>query len=372
MLHLVAGYILLPLGAGALDEAKLNAAQQQAQALEAPLLLLHVLPAAAMSPERVSPAEATARATLDALAIRLRSLGLLVLTLVRSGRPATTILDVAKAQAARLIILGSTIRGRLPRALLGSIADAVIREAPCPVLLVRTSGPPEPPQTLLPLDPPDLLVPREVGQRVVEMSRIVGSATRVHELDARFRLLHSSAGDEERHRGLLAAMVRGDDMPPVELYKYGFGYYVRDGHHRVAAALELGRKTTNATVIALEPLEDAAAAQESAARQAFEQETGLANVGAAHADSYRRLAEAIEAYRQEHGMATLTAAAAAWYDAVYQPLWRRVRARFQAQGVPGERPADVIARAAAWRAREADRTGAWPSWNVALEHQEAE
>jgi nucleotide-binding universal stress UspA family protein len=368
MVQHVAGCILLPLATTPPSEAKLAAAQQQAQALQELLLLLHVLPPAALSGEDVSPVEATARAALDALAIRLRSAGLTVQTLVRSGRPGAMIVDVARSQGANLIVLGSTIRGRLPRALLGSIADAVIRDAPCPVLLVRSAGPPDPAQALLPLDPPDVLVPRDNGKRSVEVSRIVGSATRVHELGANFRLLHPSASDAERYRGLLAAMLRGDDVPPVELYKFGFGYYVRDGHHRVAAARELGHKLIDAMVTELTPLEDVAE-QALAARHAFEQETGISRIGAAQPKSYQRLAAAIEAYRGEHGIDSLPAAADQWFSTVYQPLWRLVRAQHQAQTVPGERPADVIAAAAAWRAGEAEHNGIWPTWEQALERR---
>jgi nucleotide-binding universal stress UspA family protein len=358
----------LPLGAQALNEGKVVVAQQQSEALATPLLLLHVLPAGALGPDDVSQTEAMARATLDALAFRLRSLGLQVQTLLRSGRPATTILEVAQAYHARMIILGNTVRGRVPRALLGSIADAVIRAAPCPVLLVRADGSPAPGEALLRLDPPDVLVPHELGQRSVEVSRIVGSATRVHELDANFRLLHPSTGDQDRYRSILAAYVRGDDMPPVELYKYGFGYYVRDGHHRVAAARELGRKEIAAKVTELAPL-DAAAEQAFFARRAFEQETGLDRIGAASAESYGHLLTALEAYRREQGLESLPDAAQRWYQTIYRPLRRRVRAQPQTQQTPGERPADVIARAAAWRTAEAERTSAWPTWDEALAHQ---
>lgn len=53
------------------------------------------------------------------------------------GAPATEIVRAAKEWAADLIVVGSHGRGIVGRALIGSVADAVLRHAPCPVLMVR-------------------------------------------------------------------------------------------------------------------------------------------------------------------------------------------------------------------------------------------
>jgi nucleotide-binding universal stress UspA family protein len=47
------------------------------------------------------------------------------------------LVEYAKANAIDLIVIGTHGRGGLERALLGSVADHVIRLAPCPVLSVR-------------------------------------------------------------------------------------------------------------------------------------------------------------------------------------------------------------------------------------------
>ena len=53
------------------------------------------------------------------------------------GDPAAAICADAKASGASLIIVGSHGRTGISRALLGSVAERVVRHAPCPVLVVR-------------------------------------------------------------------------------------------------------------------------------------------------------------------------------------------------------------------------------------------
>ena len=47
------------------------------------------------------------------------------------------ILTLAEEIGAGLIVLGSRGHGRIRRALMGSVSDAVVRHAHCPVLVVR-------------------------------------------------------------------------------------------------------------------------------------------------------------------------------------------------------------------------------------------
>ncbi|MBX9583518.1 MAG: universal stress protein [Gemmataceae bacterium] len=53
------------------------------------------------------------------------------------GEPAEEILAAATCEEADLIVLGTHGRGGLSRALMGSVAEAVQRAAPCPVVTVR-------------------------------------------------------------------------------------------------------------------------------------------------------------------------------------------------------------------------------------------
>lgn len=59
------------------------------------------------------------------------------LEFLETGKPAAKIVEGAKCWPADLIVIASHGRGRIERLLLGSVADAVVRHAPCPVLVVR-------------------------------------------------------------------------------------------------------------------------------------------------------------------------------------------------------------------------------------------
>jgi nucleotide-binding universal stress UspA family protein len=65
-----------------------------------------------------------------------RELG--AVAVLRQGHStAKEIADYAREAAIDIIIVGATGRGALDRVLMGSVADKVIRQAPCPVLTVR-------------------------------------------------------------------------------------------------------------------------------------------------------------------------------------------------------------------------------------------
>jgi nucleotide-binding universal stress UspA family protein len=59
------------------------------------------------------------------------------LEFVATGGAADEIVKAAKEWSADLIVIGSHGRGGVQRALLGSVADGVMRHAPCPVLVIR-------------------------------------------------------------------------------------------------------------------------------------------------------------------------------------------------------------------------------------------
>jgi nucleotide-binding universal stress UspA family protein len=342
--------ILAPLDLHSASEAKIPVAAAQARAFGAELILLHVCPQERAVGDTVSLVEAQARTYLDTVAAPLHASGLTARPLVRWGAPADTILAEIVAQHADLVVLGTTVRRGLTQWLLGSVAEEVVAKATCPVLLVHTP-------TGEVLQAPVVrsfaedarragaVAPRELGVRTVEISRIVGSVGRAPELDAAFRTGKRRKADDQRFKRVLKLMEDGT-APPVALYKLGYGYYVLDGNHRVAAALQLGQLEIEAEVTEFVPLGDAQAQRLTAERRAFERATGLSRIGAMTPGHYRQLEDMIRAYAAGQGLDDLHDAALRWEATVYRPAADKIRRRRSSQRFPGERTADVFVRLA--------------------------
>jgi universal stress protein A len=78
-----------------------------------------------------------AEATLEARVGDLRQRGIKASWRAQVGVPFEEIVRVATEERADMIVMGTHGRSGLNRALLGSVAERVIRLAPCPVLTVR-------------------------------------------------------------------------------------------------------------------------------------------------------------------------------------------------------------------------------------------
>jgi nucleotide-binding universal stress UspA family protein len=68
----------------------------------------------------------------------IQSAGVPVREAIRGGVPADSILEFARASACDLIIMGTHGRRGISHVLRGSVAEAVLRRAPCPVLAVKS------------------------------------------------------------------------------------------------------------------------------------------------------------------------------------------------------------------------------------------
>jgi len=89
------------------------------------------------------------------------------------------------------------------------------------------------------------------GTRVVEVDEIVGSVGRWDEFDRSFLPARASVG--HRWKRIDRAFQKGEDLPPVELYKLEEAYFVVDGHHRVSVARYHDVPTVDAAVVEFDP-----------------------------------------------------------------------------------------------------------------------
>jgi universal stress protein A len=144
--------ILVPTDFSAPSEVALDYAITMATRFGASLHLLHVVDdplvvaGAAFGAEAYIVSVPAIRASLvDEAAARLARLlpraqrkAVAARSEVRVGRPADAICDVARQESCDLVVMGTHGRSGMAHLLLGSVAETMVREAPCPVLTVRS------------------------------------------------------------------------------------------------------------------------------------------------------------------------------------------------------------------------------------------
>jgi hypothetical protein len=85
------------------------------------------------------------------------------------------------------------------------------------------------------------------GVQQVPVSKIIGSVDRYHDFDRRF--LPTQSHTRPRWESVDIAHHTDVQLPPVQLYKVGEAYFVKDGNHRVSVAKEQGADYIDAEVI---------------------------------------------------------------------------------------------------------------------------
>lgn len=138
--------ILVPIDFDDTSERALDRALSLAHQLGANITVLHVygLPfynypdgSYVPSPEVAESVKIGAREQLETFIAKKRSAGVALSSLLREGRTAQEICKAATDIGADLIVLGTHGRGLLGRTMLGSVAEAVLRQASIPVLTIR-------------------------------------------------------------------------------------------------------------------------------------------------------------------------------------------------------------------------------------------
>jgi len=175
---------------------------------------------------------------------------------------------------------------------------------------------------------------RSLGRRMIPLDRIVGSVGRTREFDRAFR--PTSERVRPRWERIATAHRRGESMPPIDVYKVGDLYFVKDGNHRVSVARALGRTDIDAyvTEVTTEVGPDAALSVldlplKSHERLFYERvplpREVRAQISLTDAVRYAQLAEGVEAWgfraMQECGcFMPRETVALAWFEEDYRPI----------------------------------------------------
>jgi nucleotide-binding universal stress UspA family protein len=129
-----------------LGEASASATEQAldlAANLGASLLVVSVIdPGSLLLPggrvrTRVDQERSRLEQDAQGLVARGRGRGIDVSFMVWTGDPGDQIIAAAEAEGIDMLVVGSHGRGPVGRLLLGSVSEHVVRNAPCPVLVVR-------------------------------------------------------------------------------------------------------------------------------------------------------------------------------------------------------------------------------------------
>lgn len=108
------------------------------------------------------------------------------------------------------------------------------------------------PNELLPFEWIRHLAPlgeHSLGVVPIEVAHIIGSVDRYREFDRHY--LPKEKHLDERWIGVRSAQLQGKELPPIQVYKVGELYFVKDGNHRVSVARRQGQAYIDAHVIEL-------------------------------------------------------------------------------------------------------------------------
>jgi nucleotide-binding universal stress UspA family protein len=142
-------HILVPTDFSPYAEQALSYAIEMAQTLKARLTLLHVIQElplgageglTAFPPAYLQALEANAQQGLQQALQRVHAAGLTGDSALIFGAPFNAIIETARDQQVDLIIMGTQGRTGLAHLLVGSVAEKVVRLAPCPVLVTRSQS----------------------------------------------------------------------------------------------------------------------------------------------------------------------------------------------------------------------------------------
>ena len=210
------------------------------------------------------------------------------------------------------------------------------------------------------------------GLQQVPLSQIVGSVGRYHDFTRTFLPLVESDGMRWRR---VAELQFDTGLPPIELYKVGEAYFVKDGNHRVSVARQFGMETIEAYVWEYQtPVGGISATAEldelivKAEYRAFLDRTELdithpdQNIILTEPGMYPELELEIEFFRAnleriDGEPRTYPEAASAWYDMIYTTAVEIIKESGVLSQFPGRTEADLYVWVSRHRKELVERYG---------------
>jgi hypothetical protein len=216
---------------------------------------------------------------------------------------------------------------------------------------------------------------RYLGFQTVPLNYIVGSEGRYEDFDRHF--LPRSDTLKQRWSRIDQAMHDAVNLPPVDLYKIGEIYFVRDGNHRVSVARQMGVDYIDANVIELVvdiPLGPDLTVRDLLLKEEYSDFLEWTDLHALRPDEriefselggYLNLVRDINAHRYYLGLQLQRdigrdEAVADWYDNVYMPILRVIREHDMLKQFPGRTEADLYRWIMDHRWYMRERSGADP------------
>jgi len=194
------------------------------------------------------------------------------------------------------------------------------------------------------------------GLQQVPIDKIVGSMDRFNDFDRAF--LPRQAHTARRWKSVDRAFYQDVTLPPIQLYKVGEIYFVKDGNHRVSVARERGGEFIDAEVIEGHirvPLYASMTATEMLLQVEYAEFLRRTEIDRIRPDHdirptalgrYDEIWEHILGHQEWlsaiwHRPATVEEAVADWYDYIYQPIVQVARERGVLERLPHRTEADV-------------------------------
>jgi hypothetical protein len=181
---------------------------------------------------------------------------------------------------------------------------------------------------------------RYLGLQTIRLDSVVGTVDSTRDFDRRFR--PTSGRVRERWERLALAQMRGESIPPIDVYRVGNMHFVKDGHHRVSIALATGAKTIDAYVTEVQTQVPPAGVRgrRDLVVKSYERifrarvplpAPAMAKITVADPWSYAELGEAVEAWgfrfmQHEQRFLDRGEVARRWYSEEYLPVVRMLHA----------------------------------------------